>query len=538
MEQEKRLPIGSQDFGDLRKGGFFYVDKTAYIESLVKDSKYFFLSRPRRFGKSLMLTTLAAYFEGKKELFKGLYLEQAEEELARKQGREAWTQHTVFLVDFSTGNYSLPNELSAKLHLFLSAYEERFHITFDPERENSFAGRFERLIKTAYEQTGKQVVVLIDEYDRALLQTFYREDMMPIYQANLNTLASFFSVLKGCDAYLRFGMISGVTRFSRVSIFSSINNLVDISMQEDYATMYGISERELEANFMPELEALAVYHNSASVSELLTLLRRRYDGYLFTRKGERVYNPFSLLHVLRYKDLGNYWFTGSTGSYLSDFLRDAELDIPALDGNIEYGALELESYKAVTEDPIPILFQSGYLSIKEYIEEGDVYRLGFPNDEVRYAFLSLLVPRVFHVHGSVKSLTLKFKRAVVEGRVDDFMEQLKSLISGCPYGKGVEASEDHYQTAVYLIFKLMGEWVRTEMHSARGRADCIVETHDTVYIFEFKLLSAGTPEDAIAQIKRQGYADQFRTEGKKLLLIGANFDEAARTLGEWRVEEA
>ena len=537
MEQEKRLPIGSQDFGDLRKGGFFYVDKTAYIESLVKDSKYFFLSRPRRFGKSLMLTTLAAYFEGKKELFKGLYLEQAEEELARKQGREAWTQHTVFLVDFSTGNYSLPNELSAKLHLFLSAYEERFHITFDPERENSFAGRFERLIKTAYEQTGKQVVVLIDEYDRALLQTFYREDMMPIYQANLNTLASFFSVLKGCDAYLRFGMISGVTRFSRVSIFSSINNLVDISMDDAFAGICGFTKRELEEQFLPEVEALAV-NQRYTLPETFDKLTKLYDGYRFSQNGESVYNSFSLLSVLQKKTFGYYWFTGSTGSYLSDFLRDAELDIPALDGNIEYGALELESYKAVTEDPIPILFQSGYLSIKEYIEDEGVYRLGFPNDEVRYAFLSLLVPRVFHVQGSVKSLTLKFKRAVVEERVDDFMEQLRSLIAGCPYGKGVEASEDHYQTAVYLIFKLMGEWVRTEMHSARGRADCIVETHDTVYIFEFKLLSAGTPEEAIAQIKRQGYADQFRTEGKKLLLIGANFDEVARTLGEWRVEEA
>lgn len=537
MEQEKRLPIGSQDFSDLRKGGFFYVDKTAYIESLVKDSKYFFLSRPRRFGKSLMLTTLAAYFEGRKELFKGLYLEQAEEELARKQGREAWMQHTVFLVDFSTGNYSLPNELSAKLHLFLSAYEERFHITFDPERENSFAGRFERLIKTAYEQTGKQVVVLIDEYDRALLQTFYREDMMPIYQANLNTLASFFSVLKGCDAYLRFGMISGVTRFSRVSIFSSINNLVDISMDDAFAGICGFTKRELEEQFLPEVEALAA-NQRYTLSETFDKLTKLYDGYRFSQNGESVYNSFSLLSVLQKKTFGYYWFTGSTGSYLSDFLRDAELDIPALDGNIEYGALELESYKAVTEDPIPILFQSGYLSIKEYIEDEGVYRLGFPNDEVRYAFLRLLVPRVFRVRGSVQSLTLKFKRAVAEGRVDDFMEQLKSLISGCPYGKGVEASEDHYQTAVYLIFKLMGEWVRTEMHSARGRADCIVETRDTVYIFEFKLLSAGTPEDAIAQIRRQGYADQFRTEGKKLLLIGASFDEAARTLGEWRVEEA
>ena len=536
MQQEKRLPIGSQDFEDLRKNGFFYVDKTEYIFNLIKDSKYFFLSRPRRFGKSLFLSTLAAYFEGKKELFQGLYLEHAEEELARQQGREAWVKHPVFLIDFSIGNYTLPDELSARLHLILSRYEERFHITFDPVRDTSFGGRFERLIIAAYQQTGQQAVVLVDEYDKPLLETLYG-DKAELFDRHRDALAAFFSVLKGCDAYLCFGMLSGVTRFSRVSVFSSINNLMDISMSNTFSGVCGFTKSELEENFLPEIEALAAAQE-LPVADTFTKLAKLYDGYCFSKKGVSIYNSFSLLSVLQSKDFGYYWFTGSTGNYLVNLLREAELDIPSLDGGIEYGALELESYKAVKEDAVPILFQSGYLSIKEYITEDNTYRLGFPNDEVRYAFLQILFPRVFRVRGSVQALTAKFKNAVAAGRVDDFMGQLKALIAGCPYGKGVEATEDHYQTAVYLVFKLMGEWVHTEIHSALGRADCIVETNTTVYLFEFKLLRAGSPAEAIAQIRRQGYAAPYLTGAKKVVLIGASFDEAARTLGEWQVEEA
>ena len=536
MQQEKRLPIGSQNFEDLRKNGFFYVDKTEYIFNLIKDSKYFFLSRPRRFGKSLFLSTLAAYFEGKKELFQGLYLEHAEEELARQQGREAWVKHPVFLIDFSQGQYTTPEGLYSRANTMLTRFEAQYHVTLLKGSEEAYGDRMTRILQAAYEQTGQQAVVLVDEYDKPLLETLYG-GKAELFDHHRDALAAFFSVLKGCDAYLRFGMLSGVTRFSRVSIFSSINNLMNISMDDAFAGICGFARSELEKDFLPEIEALASAQE-LSVADTFTKLAKLYDGYCFSKKGVSIYNSFSLLNVLQSKDFGYYWFTGSTGNYLVNLLREAELDIPSLDGGIEYGALELESYKAVKEDAVPILFQSGYLSIKEYITEDNTYRLGFPNDEVRYAFLQILFPRVFRVRGSVQALTAKFKNAVAAGRVDDFMGQLKALIAGCPYGKGVEATEDHYQTAVYLVFKLMGEWVRTEIHSALGRADCIVETNTTVYLFEFKLLSAGSPAEAIAQIRRQGYAAPYLTGAKKVVLIGASFDEAARTLGEWQVEEA
>ena len=537
MEEKRlKLPVGIQDFVELRNYNALYIDKTEYICHLTQDFKYAFLSRPRRFGKSMLLSTLASYFEGRKELFKGLYLEHAEEELAQQQGREAWGQYPLFYLDFTTGDYTIPHGLTSRLNTTFSALEAHYGLTVASGSEEAFGDRFTLLIQAAYEQTGKQVVVLVDEYDRPLLHNFNKEEAAQQHEANLNTLASVFAVLKSCDRYLRFGLIVGVTRFARVSIFSSVNNLVDISMMDNYAGLCGITERELETNLMPEIEALADA-NDLSVTATLAQLKKEYDGYRFSKKGENVYNPFSVLNVLNNKEFGHYWFTAGTGSYLASFLEGAELDIPSLDGGIEYSAQELEHYKAVREDAVPILFQAGYLTIQEYIPDEKLYRLRFPNNEVRYAFLSVLFPSVFPENRiNTSRVIIQFKRAVVAGDVDGFMAQLRSLIAGCPYGKNRAATEDHYQTAVYLIFKLMGEFVLTEMHSAKGRADCVVFTDKRIYIFEFKLWSSGTPEDAIAQIKAQGYATPYLTDGREVVLIGASFDEAQRTLGAWVVE--
>ena len=536
VEKRQELPVGIQDFVELRHCNAHYVDKTACISRLIQEVKYGFLSRPRRFGKSMLLSTIAAYFEGRKELFEGLYLENAELELAQQQGREAWGQHPVFYLDFTTGNYTQPDEIFTQLHFIFSKYEKHLGITIEPAYERGLGARFERLICTAYEQTGKQVIVLVDEYDKPLLHNFNKAAAAQQHEANLNTLASVFSVLKSCDRYLRFGFIVGVTRFARVSIFSSVNNLLDLSMMDNYAGLCGITEQELRANFMPEIEELA-RANALSVAETFAQLKKDYDGYRFSKNGENVYNPFSLLNVLKNKDFGRYWFTAGTGNYLASFLEEASLDVPSLDGGIEYSAQELEHYKAVREDAIPILFQAGYLTIQEYIPDEKLYRLRFPNDEVRYAFLSILFPSIFPANRTNTSrVIIQFKRAVVAGDVDGFMEQIRTLIAGCPYGNDRTATEDHYQTAVYLIFKLMGEFVLTEVHSAKGRADCIVFTDKNIYIFEFKLWSTGTPEEAIAQIKAQGYATPYLTDGREVVLVGASFDEEQRTLGAWKVE--
>ena len=529
------MPIGVQSFKVLRNDRYLYVDKTEYITQLVTSSRVYFLSRPRRFGKSLFLSTLSAYFLGKKELFQGLYLEQAEEEQAVLESRPAWQEYPVFYLDFNTGNYNCMEALQENLNIFLSRLED---IYGKEAIEETPPKRFEGLLKRAYEKTGKQVVILVDEYDKPLLQTMgVNEALNEQYR---NELKAFYSVIKTCDEYIRFAFLTGVTKFSKISIFSDLNNLRDISLEKHYAGICGITQKELETNFQPEIQVLADSQD-LTYQETLTALQQWYDGYCFAPAGEGMYNPFSLLNAFAKERFGSYWFETGTPTFLVNYLKEAHYFIPDLDGQVVLTESELQTYRAIAQEPFPILFQSGYLTIKEYIKEARLYRLGFPNDEVRYGFLENLLPAYAPVpFGETGKSVWQFVEDVRKGNVNGFMERMQSLIAGVSYdnfsSKELKLREQNYQTAVYLIFKLMGQFVQTEVHCAMGRADCVVQTADSIYIFEFKLSGTGTAENAIAQIQKQNYAEKYKTDGKKIVLIGAGFDEATRTIRDWKVE--
>ena len=536
MDFTRKLPVGIQSFKKLRKDGYIYVDKTAFVWNLVQSSSPYFLSRPRRFGKSLFLSTLAAYFLGQKELFKGLYVEQAEEVQAAQEGRTAWETYPVFYLDFNTGNYNGMEALTENLNIFLYRLEE---IYGKAAVEETPAKRFEGLLERAYQKTGKQVVILVDEYDKPLLQTMGgNEELNEQYRSMLK---AFYSVIKTCDQYIRFAFLTGVTKFSKVSIFSDLNNLKDISLHENYAGICGITQEELEENFQPEIQALAE-RQQLDYPQAVAALKQWYDGYLFHPAGKGMYNPYSILNAFDDKEIKSYWFSTGTPTFLVNYLKEAHYFIPNLDGNVELNEEGLQTYRAVAQDALPILFQAGYLTIKEYIKEARMYRLGFPNDEVRYGFWENLLPTYSSIpFGQTGVSAWRFVQDIRQGNVDSFMERMQAIIAGIPYDnfsrENLKLREQNYQTAVYLIFKLMGQFVQTEVHCSTGRSDCVVTTADAVYIFEFKLTGNGSAEDAINQIKEQNYASQYRAEGKKIVLIGSSFNEEKRTIHDWVISD-
>ena len=535
MNTPRKLPIGIQSFKVLRNDRYIYVDKTAYLAQLVTSSRVYFLSRPRRFGKSLFLSTLAAYFHGQKELFKDLYLEKAEKEQAAQENRAAWQEYPVLYLDFNTENYNDEKSMHTILHTHLVQWEKQYE---SDTSEQTFSSRFKGIIQRAYQKTGKQVVILVDEYDKPLLQTMgINEALNEQYR---NTLKAFYSVIKTCDEYIRFAFLTGVTKFSKISIFSDLNNLRDISMEKQYAGLCGITQTELETNFQSDIQVLADEQN-LTYQEALAALKQWYDGYLFHPAGEGMYNPFSLLSAFVKKEIKSYWFSTGTPTFLVNYLKEAHYYIPDLDGNVELDEEGLQTYRAIAQDALPILFQAGYLTIKTYIPEARMYRLGFPNDEVRYGFLKNLLPAYSGLPFVETGKSVwKFVEDIREGNVEGVMERLKSIISGIAYdnftAENLKLREQSYQTAVYLVCALMGQFVQTEVHCSTGRADAVVITVDTVYIFEFKLSGNGSAEDALVQIKKNGYAAQHKADGKKIVLIGAGFEEATRTIKNWKAE--
>ena len=535
MNVTRKLPIGVQSFKVLRNDRYLYVDKTAYIAQLAAGSRVYFLSRPRRFGKSLFLSTLKAYFRGQKELFTDLYIEKAEEEQAAQENRSAWQEYPVFYLDFNIGNYNCMETLTENLNIFLSQLEELYGSS---DIEESPAKRFAGLLERAYKQTGKQAVILVDEYDKPLLQTMgSNEELNEKYR---NELKAFYSVIKTCDEYIRFAFLTGVTKFSKISIFSDLNNLRDISMEEDYAGICGITQEELEANFQPEVQVLAD-RQQLEYDQALAALKQWYDGYLFHPAGEGMYNPYSLLSAFVKKEIKSYWFATGTPTFLVNYLKEAHYYIPNLNENVELDEEGLQTYRAAAEDALPILFQAGYLTIKKYITEARMYRLGFPNDEVRYGFLKNLLPAYSSIPFTETGKSVwQFVQDIREGNVNSFMERMQSIISGIPYDdfpkEKLKLREQNYQTAVYLIFALMGQFVQTEVHCATGRSDCIVVTADTIYLFEFKLSDSGSADDAIKQIQEQQYGAQYKSDGKKIVLIGSSFDEKMRTIKDWKTK--
>jgi len=531
----RKLPIGIQSFKVLRNDRYLYVDKTEYLARLVTGGRVYFLSRPRRFGKSLFLSTLEAYFRGQKELFKGLYIEKAEEELAVQENRSTWQACPVLYFDFNTGQYDTIESLISRIELFLSPLEKKYAIL---SVQGDLAQRLEEIIKQIYETTHKQVVILVDEYDKPLLQTMgVNEELNEKYRT---ILKAFYSVIKTCDQYIRFAFLTGVTKFSKISIFSDLNNLRDISMEEEYAGLCGVTQTELETNFQPDIQTLATRQN-LDYSRALAAVKQWYDGYLFHPAGEGMYNPYSLLSAFVKKEIKSYWFSTGTPTFLVNFLKEAHYYIPDLDGNVELDEDGLQTYRAVAQDALPILFQAGYLTIKKYISDLRLYRLGFPNDEVRYGFLHNLLPAYSDVpFGQTGVWVGRFVQDIRNGKVDEFMERMQSIIAGIPYDdfpkEKLKLREQNYQTAVYLVFALMGQFVQTEVHCSTGRADCMVTTADAVYIFEFKLSGNGSAEDAINQIKEKEYAVKYQVDGKKIVLIGSSFDEEKRTIKDWKTE--
>jgi len=531
MNTMRKLPIGIQDFEYLRKENFLYVDKTQYVYQLAHYGKPYFLGRPRRFGKSLFLSTLKAYFEGKKELFEGLKIAEIEKD---------WTEYPVFYLDFNVGLLIKALNVSDRISVKIKELERLWGVTTDTE---DLASRFEAVIKNACEQTGKRVVVLIDEYDKPLINTMNDETA----NEEIRTLLkSFYGVLKSADAYLRFVFLTGVTKFSKVSIFSDLNQLIDISLDSRYSGICGITQTELEENFVPEIAALAET-TQKTCEEALFELQKLYNGYHFSENLIGVYNPFSLLNTFLAQKYRYYWFATGTPTFLANALRNQNYDIRKFDDDVKIAVNSVMDYRVENENLVPLLYQSGYLTIKNYDNILDEYVLGFPNEEVKYGFLNELLPAfVLKPIASGNFSVTDFLRKLMNNDIEEFMTSLKAFFAAIPYDaiEQKHRDEQYYQHVFYLLFTLMGQFVQTEVKNNKGRADAIVKTADSIYIFEFKINDslpcgegrAATAEDALKQINSKDYAIPYTADHRKLVKIGVEFSQTEKGIKRWVIE--
>lgn len=511
----RKLPIGIQTFEDIRRDNYLYVDKTAFVWRIANTGKPYFLSRPRRFGKSLLLSTFEAYFKGKKELFEGLAIEQMEKE---------WRQFPVLHLDLNAKKYETPEDLNAMLNQHLEKWESQYG---DEKKDRSPEERFSYVISRASEQAGCGVVVLVDEYDKPLLQTLCNIPLMEEYR---QTLKAFYGVLKSSDRYLRFVFLTGVTKFAQVSVFSDLNQLNDISMKPQYATICGITMQELTHTFAPEIQQLAE-HNGLTQEEALQKMKISYDGYHFCEFAEGVFNPFSVLNLFDGYKFSNYWFQTGTPTFLVELLKKSEYDLRTLIDGVEASASSFTEYRIDANNPIPLIYQSGYLTIKDYSSRFGNYLLEFPNDEVRYGFIDFLIPYYTSVVDDERGFYIgKFILELENGDYDSFLTLLQAFFADFPYELN-DKSERHYQVVFYLVFKLMGQFTDVEIRSARGRADAVAKTPAYIYIFEFKL--NGTAEEALQQIDDKGYLIPYQADGRKLIKIGVEFSATERNISRW-----
>lgn len=515
-----KFPIGVQDFESLIKDGFFYVDKTRHIYDVAQMGRYYFLSRPRRFGKSLLLSTMEAYFLGKKELFKGLAIEKLETE---------WKKYPVLYLDINSGKYSDPNSLGQVLDNALTQWEARYGTA---PAEDSLSLRFMGVIRRAYEKTGEKVVILIDEYDKPLLQTI-ESGRVDIHDQNKATLKAFYSVLKTCDKYIRFAFLTGVTKFGKVSVFSDLNNLMDISMDERYVDICGLTEQEIRDNFGNEVQALAL-KNEMDEAACYIELRRMYDGYHFRQGSIGMYNPFSVLRALDSKSLESYWFATGTPSFLVDILDESNRNLEDLTSR-PVTVATLNGIDPVQRNPIGVIYQSGYLTIRDYDKESKLYTLDYPNVEVKEGFMEFLIPRyTMRDEGEGVFYINEFRKALQRGDASGFLEKLQEFFDEGNY-QVVGNKEMYFQNSMSVIVRLLGIKVQTEMSTARGRIDIVIQTADYVYVIEMKL--DGNAEEALSQIESKGYALKFSTDPRKLFKIGINFSSQTRGISEYKVAE-
>ena len=514
----KKYPIGIQDFEKLRKEGYCYIDKTSSVYDLVQKGSYYSLSRPRRFGKSLLISTLEAYFEGKKDLFEGLDIAGLEKD---------WKKYPVLHLDLNTQKYGSEKSLMTLLEENVVGWEAKYGRN---AAEVGIERRFAGVIRRAHEMTGERTVILVDEYDKPLLQTIDNEQLQGAYRT---LLKAFYGALKSEDAHIRFAMLTGVTKFGKVSVFSDLNNLQDISMDERYADICGISEAELSENFSDDILNLAEA-NGQSLEEACIALKERYDGYHFnpwTAYG--LYNPFSLLNTFAKNRYGSYWFETGTPTYLVELLKRHRYNLYKM-ANEKVTARILDSVDASSINPIPVIYQSGYLTIKGYIPEPQIYELGFPNKEVEQGFMDFLLPYYTPVQDTESGFAIwSFVEDVKTGDIDGFMKRLQAFLSGCPYEMAKDI-ELHYQNVLFIVFRLAGLYTQVEYHTSYGRIDLVLQTADYVYVMEFKL--DGSAEDALKQIEEKQYALPFASDRRKVYKIGVNFSSQMRNIDKWEVE--
>lgn len=507
-----KLPIGIQSFASLRSDGFAYVDKTKLVYDLTHNGKYIFLSRPRRFGKSLFLSTLKAYFEGKKELFEGLAIAELE---------QTWDAYPVLYLDLNVGMYNSREGILEALNSNLVDWEEKYGIKLN---STDAAQRFKYIISRLAQRTGQKVVILVDEYDKPLLQTIDNE---PLQQEYRNILKSFYSNLKTCDEFIRFVMLTGVSKFSKISLFSDLNNLTDISLDERYADICGLTTDEIVSTFSEHLESFA-QKEGVNKSSIMEQLRQMYDGYHFSEElAKEMYNPFSVLNALAEKKFRNYWFSTGTPTFLVKLLQNSDFNLQDFSsGNIL--ANDLSAKESLAKEPIAMFYQTGYLTIKGYDKEFGSYSLGFPNREVEQSFLNFLLPRYTGNTDNRSSAFIEyFVRDLRKGDIESFLNRMKTFFADTPY-ELVRDLENHYQTVMFTVCRLMGYYTKAEYHTSRGRIDMVVKTQQYAYVFEFKFNK--TAEEALAQIDAKDYPLPFNAEGQKLFKIGVNFSKETRNI--------
>lgn len=528
-----KYPIGIQSFDRIREDGYVYVDKTDLIYDLVTNGKIYFLSRPRRFGKSLLVSTLACYFQGRKELFDGLAIASLEKE---------WLEYPIFRVDFNGGNYTEAGVLEESIESYIAQWEE---IYGSNPIYTTTGDRFKQVLRRAYEQTGRRAVVLIDEYDKPILDvldTGYRwknkdGEMQLLEDRHRETLKAFYSTFKGADEYLKFVLLTGVTKFSQGSVFSGFNQPDDISMDGRYEALCGITQEEMDRYFAEPIAELAKKYKY-TVDTMRDRLKRQYDGYHFSTNMIDIYNPFSILNALDMNEIRDYWFSTGTPTYLIRLLQHSKEQMDELTGRFYKPAMFID-YKADVERPLPMIYQSGYLTIKEFDLEMGTFLLDFPNNEVQEGFLTLLAASYMRPRGQeVSSWITDSVMLLNRGETDAFRESLTAFLSSIPYdahgyGKDEKATEKHFQYTFYLILRLLGVYcLRIEERQSRGRVDCILETKEYVYIFEFKL--NGSADEAMKQIEDKGYAKPYLTDARTVVCIGVNFSSATGTVEGWK----